>query len=207
MVERAKVDREARGELYRNITQRFTVSYIAASVNSHDADEIVSEVFLAMVKNLHQFQDRGAPFRTWLYRLAITQVSRWARRNRRVAAQQLADMSKQEERNNEDLLAAHRKHLDRQKRDARRDVHLHEKPPTVLVDSHSIAGQLFGSLTSPSQSISKLKGRHSLKIDTAALGVRWYPRAYASSSTSTAANAWPSSMARLAPPPVLTCVT
>lgn len=53
------------------------------------------------------------------------------------------------------LLAAHRKHLDRQKRDARRDVHLHEKPPTGFVDSHSIAGQLVGSLTSPSQSISK----------------------------------------------------
>ncbi len=52
------------------------------------------------------------------------------------------------------LLSAHRKHLDRQKRDVRRDVHLHKKP-TGLVDSHSIAGQLVGSLTSPSQSVSK----------------------------------------------------
>lgn len=102
LVERAKVDREARGELYRKhypAIYRFVHRRIG---NSHDADEIVSEVFLAMVKNLHQFQYRGAPFRAWLYRLAITQVSRWARRNRRVAAQQLADMSKQEERNNED---------------------------------------------------------------------------------------------------------
>ena len=99
LVERAKVDREARGELYRRhypAIFRFVHRRIG---NRSDADEVVSEVFLAMVKNLHQFQYRGVPFRVWLYRLAVTQVSRWARRNRRQALQQITDMSKQEARN------------------------------------------------------------------------------------------------------------
>ena len=97
LVERAKVDREARGELYRkhySAIYRFVHRRIG---NPHDADEVVSDVFLAMVKNLNQFQHRGAPFRAWLYRLAITQVSRWARRHRRLAVQQLSDMSKHED--------------------------------------------------------------------------------------------------------------
>lgn len=96
LVERAQVDREARGELYRRhypAICRFVHRRIG---NRSDADEVVSDVFLAMVKNLHQFQYRGVPFRVWLYRLAVTQISRWARRHRRVAKQQLTDMSTQE---------------------------------------------------------------------------------------------------------------
>lgn len=102
LVERAKVDREARGELYCKhypAIFRFVHRRIG---NPHDADEIVSEVFLAMVKNLHQFRHRGIPFRAWLYRLAITQISRWARCHRKAAVQQLSDMSKQEDPNNDD---------------------------------------------------------------------------------------------------------
>ena len=101
-VERAKVDRDARGELYRRhypAIFRFVHRRIG---NPHDADEIVSDVFLAMVQNLHQFRHRGIPFRAWLYRLAITQIGRWARRHRKAAVQQLSDMSKQEELNNDD---------------------------------------------------------------------------------------------------------
>ena len=82
LVERAKVDREARGELYRRhypAIFRFVHRRIG---NSHDADEIVSEVFLATVNNLHQFRYRGVPFRAWLYRLAITQISRWGQVDR-----------------------------------------------------------------------------------------------------------------------------
>ena len=96
LVELAKVNQDARGELYRKhypAMFRFVHRRVG---NPHDADEIVSEVFLAMVKNLHQFRHRGVPFRAWLYRLAITQISRWARRHRRAAAQQLSDLSKQE---------------------------------------------------------------------------------------------------------------
>ena len=102
LVERAKVDRDARGELYRKhypAIHRFVHRRIG---HPDDADEVVSEVFLTMVNKLHQFRHRGIPFRAWLYRLAISQVSRWARRHRRTAVQQLADLSKHAAPNNDD---------------------------------------------------------------------------------------------------------
>lgn len=53
------------------------------------------------------------------------------------------------------LHAAHRKHLDRQKRDARREVNLCHANLTSGVDSKSIAGELVGSMASPSQNASR----------------------------------------------------
>lgn len=102
LIERAKRDREAIGELYRqhySTVFRFVHRRVG---NRHDADDIVADVFLAMVENLHQFHHRGVPFRAWLYRLAITQLSRWARRRRRWAVQRLQDMSKHEDPQNDD---------------------------------------------------------------------------------------------------------
>ncbi len=102
LIEHAKSDREARGDLYRqhySTVYRFVHRRVG---NRHDADDIVSDVFLAMVKNLHRFHHRGVPFRAWLYRLAITQLSRWARRRRRLAEQQLCDMSKHEDLKQDD---------------------------------------------------------------------------------------------------------
>lgn len=61
------------------------------------------------------------------------------------------------------LLAAHRKHLDCQKRDARREVGIYRNNLGPGVDSLSIAGQLVGSLTSPSQSVSKAERREILR--------------------------------------------
>jgi RNA polymerase sigma-70 factor (ECF subfamily) len=102
LIEHAKTDREARGDLYRqhySTVYRFVHRRVG---NRHVADDIVSDVFLAMVKNLHQFHHRGVPFRAWLYRLANTQLSRWARRRRRWAVQQWYDMSKHEDPHNDD---------------------------------------------------------------------------------------------------------
>jgi RNA polymerase sigma factor (sigma-70 family) len=102
LVERAKRDREALGELYR---QHYPTVYrfVHRRVGSRpDADDIVADVFLAMVRNLHQFRHHGVPFRAWLYRLAITQLSRWVRRRRRWAVQQLYDISKHNDSQNGD---------------------------------------------------------------------------------------------------------
>ena len=58
--------------------------------NEHEADDIISDVFLAMVKNLPRYRFRGIPFRIWLFRIATSQLSRWAKRRRRQASRQLA---------------------------------------------------------------------------------------------------------------------
>ncbi len=58
--------------------------------NEHEADDIISDVFLAMVKNLPRYRFRGIPFRIWLFRIATSQLSRWAKQRRRQASRQLA---------------------------------------------------------------------------------------------------------------------
>ena len=97
LIERAKRDGKALGELYL-LHYPTIFRFVHRRVGeSHDADDIVADVFLSMVKNLHRFRYRGIPFRAWLFRLATTQLSRWARRRRRWAVQQLCDMSKHED--------------------------------------------------------------------------------------------------------------
>jgi RNA polymerase sigma-70 factor, ECF subfamily len=89
LVERARGDPAALSQLYREHYPAIAL-YIHRRVgDSHEADDIVSEVFLSMVANLRRYRCRGVPFRIWLYRLATTQLSRWARRRRRWAMQQL----------------------------------------------------------------------------------------------------------------------
>lgn len=91
LVESAKHDRAALAELYR---QHFSAiaGYIHRRVSDQDeANGIVSDVFLEMVRGIKRYRHRGIPFRIWLYRLATAQLSRWARRRHRWAMRQLRE--------------------------------------------------------------------------------------------------------------------
>src|SRR4051812_22812144 len=88
LVARAQRDPEALAVLYR-AHYAAIASYVCRRVGDrHEADDLVAEAFLAMVRYLPRYRWSGAPFRAWLYRLATTQVNRWARRQRRWARQQ-----------------------------------------------------------------------------------------------------------------------
>lgn len=50
--------------------------------NAHDTSDIVSEVFMAMVRYLPRFRWTGAPFRSWLLVLTTSQINRWIRKRR-----------------------------------------------------------------------------------------------------------------------------
>lgn len=89
LIESAKNDPAALAELYRQHYAAIA-SYIHRRVlDEHEAEDIVSEVFLSMVTYLHRYRWCGKPFRIWLYRLATSQLSRWARRRRRWALDEL----------------------------------------------------------------------------------------------------------------------
>lgn len=91
LIERAANDPDAISQLYRRHYEAMA-SYIRRRVGcSHDAEDLISETFIAMVRNLPRYRLRGAPFRAWLYRLATTQVSRWARSKRRQANRELKE--------------------------------------------------------------------------------------------------------------------
>lgn len=95
LVESAKHDRAALAELYRRHYSAIA-GYVNRRVTHQDeASDIVSEVFLQMVRGIKRYRYRGVPFRIWLYRIATAQISRWARRRHRWAMQQLRDVAEQ----------------------------------------------------------------------------------------------------------------
>jgi len=83
LVERARSDRQAFGELYR---RHYAVvgAYVYRRVGDRNAaEDIVAEVFLAALKAIRAYQPRGLPIRAWFYRIATHAVNRWWRRQRR----------------------------------------------------------------------------------------------------------------------------
>jgi RNA polymerase sigma-70 factor (ECF subfamily) len=74
LVERAKHDPLAFGELYRR--HRANVHrFVSARVRSqHDAEDLVSDVFLRALTAIGRFRDTGAPFGAWLQQIATYAV-------------------------------------------------------------------------------------------------------------------------------------
>jgi len=106
LIARAKSDPEAMAQLFRDHYSQM-VRYVSRRTgNRAVTDDIVSEVFLSMVRYLPKYRIGQTPFQAWLYRLATNQVNRWARRNRRNAWQQLQDYAAPtEERADEEATA------------------------------------------------------------------------------------------------------
>ena len=95
LVESAKHDSAALAELYRQHYSAIA-GYVHRRVSDRDeANGIVSDVFLEMVRGIKRYRHRGIPFRIWLYRLATAQLSRWARRRNRWAMKQLRETDNQ----------------------------------------------------------------------------------------------------------------
>lgn len=98
LVARARHDPAALAALYR-ANYAAIHGYVHRRVGCQaDADELVAEAFLAMVRYLPRYRQRGAPFRAWLYRLATTQIGRWARCRRRWATARLEELAAVERR-------------------------------------------------------------------------------------------------------------
>lgn len=83
LIERAKRDPEAFGQLYDRYAERI-YSYIYYRVgNAHDAEDLTARVFVRVLKALPRYADRGAPFASWLYRIAHNLVANFHRDQKR----------------------------------------------------------------------------------------------------------------------------
>ncbi len=83
LVERAKHDREAFAELYRR-HYRLLANYVFRRIgDSHATEDLVSDVFLIVLRALPRYRYRGVPVRYWLLRIATNTVNRWARKRQR----------------------------------------------------------------------------------------------------------------------------
>ncbi len=84
LIERAKTDPEAFGRLYERYVEKIYSYVYYRTGNHHDAEDLTARVFHQALKHLPRYRDRGAPFSSWLYRIAHNLVANWHRdRSRR----------------------------------------------------------------------------------------------------------------------------
>ena len=75
VVARAKAgERAAFGQLYEMYYDRIHRYVSFKCGNAGDAEDLTGEVFLKMLESIHQFEFRGFPFTSWLYRIAHNAV-------------------------------------------------------------------------------------------------------------------------------------
>lgn len=77
-------DADAFTELYRrHVDQIYRFVYLRVG-DEAAAEDLTSEVFVRALESLHAYEDRGAPFAAWLYRIANARVVDHWRRSRQV---------------------------------------------------------------------------------------------------------------------------
>lgn len=92
LARRAKTDRQAFALFYRR-HYAVMASYILRRVGDvHLTEDLTAETFMAVLKYLPRYRDRGLPIRAWLYRIAANTVNRWVRRERKQIARSLTDL-------------------------------------------------------------------------------------------------------------------
>lgn len=84
LVEKARQDPAAFGVLYERYVDRI-YGYIYHRVgNVQEAEDLTARTFYRALDNLHSYEDRGAPFAAWLFRIAHNLMANWHRdRSRR----------------------------------------------------------------------------------------------------------------------------
>lgn len=75
--------RAAFGELYeRHIERVYQFCYLRTG-NHHDAEDLTARVFTRALAAIGRYEDRGAPFGAWLFRIARNLALNWQRDHRR----------------------------------------------------------------------------------------------------------------------------
>ena len=96
LVEQAKTSPEAFGLLYERYIDRIYSYVYYRTGNHHDAEDLTARVFHQALKHIPRYVQRGAPFSSWLYRIAHNLVANWHRdRSRRqvVSLDQVASVA------------------------------------------------------------------------------------------------------------------
>jgi RNA polymerase sigma-70 factor (ECF subfamily) len=95
LVLQAKEDPQVFGELYRLHVRRIYNYIYYRTGNHHDAEDLTARVFYRALQNIGRYQERGAPFSAWLYRIAHNAVANWHRDKRWSQTLALEDLAGQ----------------------------------------------------------------------------------------------------------------
>jgi RNA polymerase sigma-70 factor (ECF subfamily) len=79
LVERAKHDKEAFGELYALYVDKIYSYVYYRTGNNQDAEDLTARVFFRAIQHIGNYKDQGVPFSAWLYRIAHNLLANWYR--------------------------------------------------------------------------------------------------------------------------------
>ena len=83
LVRAAQLDREAFGALYRRYVDRvYSYAYYQLG-DHHDAEDVTERTFVAALAAIGSFEERGATFRAWLFRIAHNAMANHLRSRQR----------------------------------------------------------------------------------------------------------------------------
>jgi RNA polymerase sigma-70 factor, ECF subfamily len=92
LVELAKNEPEAFGELYeRNVERIYTYIYYRIG-NVDDAEDLAARTFYQALGSMQRYVDKGLPFAAWLYRIAHNLVANYHRTRSRWRVASLDDL-------------------------------------------------------------------------------------------------------------------
>lgn len=83
LAERAKIEREAFGELYDYFFPRVYNFIFGKVKNSDQADDIISRTFEKMFTRLYDYDSTKGAFSTWIFRIALNEMNDLFRRQKR----------------------------------------------------------------------------------------------------------------------------
>lgn len=93
LIELAKKDQEAFGQLYERYSQRIYQYIYYRTSSEDDAEDLTAKTFMRAWQHIANYDDRGVPFSAWLYRIAHNLVANWHRDNSRRRIISLSDLS------------------------------------------------------------------------------------------------------------------
>ena len=83
LIEQAKIDREAFGELYDSHYDQILNYVVRRTANIQVSQDITSEVFIKALHGIHKYRCNGVPFSAWLYRIASNEIADHYRNEKR----------------------------------------------------------------------------------------------------------------------------
>ena len=101
LVEQAKTDPDAFGQLYEMYVERI-YNYVYYRIgNQQDAEDLTAKVFHRALNHIPNYNNKGVPFAAWLYRIAHNLVANWHRdsKRRKVVALEQVSLSGDKEEN------------------------------------------------------------------------------------------------------------
>lgn len=92
LIEQARSDPEAFGELYRRNVDRIYSYIYYRTGNTADAEDLTARTFYQALSSMAQYRDYGLPFVAWLYRIAHNLVANHHRAHGRWKLADLEDV-------------------------------------------------------------------------------------------------------------------